>query len=172
MPGQAIGTSMLYGYPGTVSRTPDSIIMNRPVKDTDETGPAFGEPVVLNTDNTYSRFGATGAMATFGGVAIREVKQTADYYSAEGQYQPGEACDVIQRGSVMVLCNIGTPTAGGEAYIRTELGSNPLGVVGQFEAAAAADGGTTVEITNCRWKTGLKDANNVAELEILTKNLP
>ena len=70
----------------------------------------------------------------------------------------------------MVLCNNGTPTAGGKVYIRTkENGSVPNGVIGQFEAVADAE--NTVEIPNLKWTTGKKDSNNVAEVTVLTRTI-
>ncbi|GAB6170557.1 hypothetical protein JCM15765_03840 [Paradesulfitobacterium aromaticivorans] len=171
MPGQAIGIAMNLGYPGSFARNGDCIIMNRLVKATDAAGPAFGDPAVLNTDNTYSKFGAANVSADLAGIAVREVKQTADYYSSAGVYNPGEPCDVIERGNVAVLCNVGTPTAGGKVYVRiTANVAIPAGVVGGLEAAA--DGVNTLELTNCKWATGKIDSNNVAELSILTRNKP
>lgn len=177
MPGSVIGLSLNLGYAGSFSRSVDNITTPRIVKSVisngAETQPdiAFGEPVILNTDNTYSRFGSTGTAATFAGVAVREVKQATDYYSAAGTYKPGEVCDVLTRGSITVKCNAGTPTAGGKVYVRiTANASVPTGVVGQFEAAA--DSTNTIEITNARWKTGKVDANGIAELTILNRVNP
>jgi hypothetical protein len=177
MPGSAIGIELNLGYPGTISRSIDTIITPRAVKSAveneKETEPSilFGEPVILNDDNTYSRFGANGTAATFAGIAVREVKQATDYYAASGSYLPGETMDVVERGSVTVKCNVGTPASGGKVYIRVkENAAIPTGVIGQFEAAA--DGTNTVEITNARWKTGKIDVNKVAELTILTRVNP
>lgn len=177
MPGSAIGIELNLGYPGTVSRSIDTIITPRAVKSVVEneveTEPSilFGEPVIINSDNTYSRFGANGTAATFAGIAVREVKQATDYFAACGSYLPGEVMDVVERGSVVVKCNAGTPTASGKVYVRVATNATiPNGVIGQFEAAA--DGTNTVEITNARWKTGKIDANKVAELTILTRVNP
>jgi len=175
MPGSAVGIELNLGYAGTVSRSVDTIITPRVVKsvvtDGAETKASilFGEPVILNTDNTYSRFGEDGTAAAFAGIAVREVKQATDYYAASGSYLPGELMDVLERGSMTVKCNIGTPTAGGKVYIRTVVNASvPLGVIGQFEAAA--DSTNTVEITNLRWKTGKIDSNKIAEVTILTRS--
>lgn len=171
MPIQTIGTSMNYGYPGSFARSGDCIIMNRMIKSTDSEGPAFGDPAVLNTDNTYSKFGASGTLAAFAGIAVREVKQASSYTPSAGVYAPGTPCDVIERGNVSVVCNVGNPTAGGAVYVRvTANGSIPAGVVGGLEAAA--DSTNTIQLTNCRWATGLKDSNNVTELSIITRNNP
>jgi hypothetical protein len=175
MPGAAVGIELNLGYAGTVSRSVDTIITPRVVKSVVtsgvETEPSilFGEPVVLNTDNTYSRFGTAGTTATFAGIAVREVKQATDYYAAAGSYLPGELMDVLERGNMTVKCNVGTPTAGGKVYIRILAnGAIPLGVVGQFEAAA--DSTNTLEIPNLRWKTGKLDSNKISEVTILTRS--
>ncbi|WNF07259.1 structural cement protein Gp24 [Brevibacillus borstelensis] len=171
MPGSVIGKSLNLGYPGNISRSADAIIDNRVVKPTDTENINFGDPVVLNDDNTYSKFGATGTAATFGGIAVREVKQSTDYFSAQGFYAPGQPCDVATRGTLTVVCNVGTPKAGGSVYIRTATNAAiPDGVIGGFEAAA--DGANTVEIPNLKWTTGKLDANKVAEVTILTRVNP
>jgi hypothetical protein len=172
MPGTAIGKALNYGYPGTVSRSVDAIISNRPLRVTDTASANFGDPVVLNTDNTYSFFGSTGTAAAFAGVAVREVKQSTSYLnSAQGTYSPGQPTDVIERGAVIVACNVGTPTAGGAVYIRIVLnGAIPLGLVGGFETAA--DGTNTILLTNAKWTTGKIDANKSAEITMISRNQP
>jgi hypothetical protein len=81
MPGSAIGIELNLGYPGTVSRSIDTVITPRVVKSVvtagNETEPSilFGEPVILNSDNTYSRFGSSGTGATFAGIAVKEVSK-------------------------------------------------------------------------------------------------
>jgi hypothetical protein len=174
-PGGVIGISMNNGFPGSYSRNGDCVIANRLVKPTDLGGPDFGKPVVVNSDNTYSdvaRFIAAGGAMTaalFAGVAVREVKQATAYSAAAtGNYAPGQPCDVIQRGSCVVTCNVGTPVANGPVYLRIAAnGAIPAGVIGGFEAAA--DGGNSVLLTNCQWSTGVKDANGVAEITILQR---
>lgn len=171
MPGAAVGKALNFGYPGNVARSADAIITNRIVK-SDSADIAFGDAAILNSDNTYSRFGASGTAAAFAGVAVREVKQSTVYgNNVSGSYKPLEPCDVIERGTVNVVCTVGTPTAGGDVYIRvTANGSIPDGVVGGFEAAA--DSTNTIKITNAKWKTGKLDGNRVAELTILARNNP
>lgn len=169
MPGSVIGTTMNIGYPGSFSRNGDCVIVPRGVKATDTANIAFGDPVVLNADNTYSKFGAAGTVATFAGVGIREVKQTADYYNPAGSYKPGEPADVIVRGAVCVVCNVGTPTAWGAVYVRTVLNAAiPAGIIGGFEASA--DGTNTILLTNAKFNTGNMDANKVVEIIITTRN--
>lgn len=176
MPGKAIGIELNLGYPGTISRSVDTIITAKKLQskiegDKETAFPvAFGEAVVLNTDNTYSRFGESNTAADFVGIAVREVKQTVDYYSSSGSYLPNETMDVLNRGSITVNCNNGTPVAGGKVYIRIKENiALPNGVIGQFEAVA--DGDNTVEIPNLKWTTGKLDKNKVAEATILTRTI-
>jgi len=171
MAGSVIGKSLNLGYAGNISRSADAIVENRVVKPTDTASINFGDPVVLNDDNTYSKFGATGTAAKFGGIAVREVKQTTNYLSPQVAYAPGQPCDVAVRGTLTVVCNVGTPKAGGAVYIRVaDNGSIPNGVIGGFEAAA--DGSNTIEIPNLKWTTGKLDANRVAEVTILSRVNP
>ncbi len=174
MPGSTIGTILNYGYPGGFARNGDCIIASRLVKSTDAVGPSFGDPVVLNGDNTYSRFGASNTATQFAGVAVREVHQASDYYPSNGVYSPGQPCDVIERGSVSVVCTEGTPAAGGSVYIVTVAGSGAVSAVGNLIANAtpAGTGSTAIQLANAKWATGQIDANNVAELTILTRNNP
>lgn len=243
MPGSVIGQVLNFGYPGNVARSADAIIENRSVKSTDSINISFGDPVVLNSDNTYSKFntvsttltaalasgtaytslsvqalantvqagdsiviGAAGQTVTasadaatgattidvnsftanaayatgtavaasntpsqFAGVAIREVKQATDYYPVTNSYQPGQRCDVLERGSVTVTCQLGSPTAGGPVYVRIATNANyPNAVIGGFEAQA--DGSNSVQLTNAQWKTNQIDGNNVAEMTLVTRN--
>ena len=172
--GSVIGKTLNLGYPGTVSRSADAIIENRPVRSTDTTNINFGAAVVLNSDNTYSLFGASNTAADFAGVAVREVKQSTDYLlsSQGGYYAPGQPCDVLERGSVTVTCTEGTPAAGGPVYIVTVAGSGAVSQVGDFVATStpAGTGSTAVELTNAQWKTGNLDANNTAEITITSRN--
>lgn len=178
MPGGAIGTNMGYGYEGNYARMPDTIIMNRPVNKDDEVSIDFGKAAVLNTDNTYSAFGASDTMTNFAGFAIREVKQTLSYTTGATGYAPGDPCDIIERGNVTVKCVHGTPTAGGKVYIRIAANEDfPTEEIGDLRADADITEGTpdvvcTLELTNCKWATGLIGTDKITELSILTRNNP
>lgn len=170
MPGTAIGITMNLGYPGNFSRNADCIIANRCVATDDEVAINFGDAVILNDDDTYSRFGASNVASDFAGVAIREVKQATDYYKPAGSYLAGQACDALLRGSVCVIVRNGTPTSGGKVYIRiAENSAYPNGVIGGFEAAA--DGDKTILLPNVKFTTGNIDSNNISEITILTRNV-
>ena len=166
MPGKVIQENLNYGYPGSVSRSNDTIIINRRVK---EGTIPFGFPVVMNPDNSFVAFSAGKTADDFVGVAVREVKQTADYYNPTGVYLENEPADVLTRGSVTVLINAGTPVARGKVHVRiAENESIPSGVIGGFEATA--DGDNTIELNNVVFTTGQMDANKVAEITILSRN--
>ena len=182
MPGTAIGKSLALGYAGKVSRNPMNKIDSKFVKsilngsgvETLAVVP-FGAALVLNTDNTVSLFGQTGAgvktaaAAAFAGIAVAEVKQAMTYgYGANsggGQYEPAMPCDRLVQGTATVICTEGTPTAGGAVYIVTVAGSTSA--LGAFVATSTPACGTAVALPNCQWATGKQDASGICELTIL-----
>ena len=90
-----------------------------------------------------------------------------------GTYTVDSPCDVLQRGSISVICNVGTPTAGGGVYVRvTANAAIPAGVIGGFEARSDTDDDKCIKLTNCKWTNGLIDSNKVAELTILERLNP
>jgi len=82
-----------------------------------------------------------------------------------GEYIPNEATSVFQRGSISVLCPVDSPALGGAVYVRIEAVAGRS--VGDFEAAYVED--ENVLIPNAQWG-GVKDANSVAELVLLTRS--
>jgi len=179
MPGSVIGTKMGLGFPGTYARSGDFLVGNHFVQATDDNGPQFGEPVVGNADNTVTSVkdyvstspAGTFTAAKFKGVAVREVKTITTYQvgtQEQTQYNPGDPCDVLKRGHVSVVCQLGTPVAEGAVYVRVEANdSYPTAVVGGFEYRTDTDSSKCVLLTNCQWATGEIDANKVCELAIL-----
>jgi hypothetical protein len=195
MPGATVGLSMGLGYPGSYSRNGDCIIEARPVLSTDATGPNFGDAVVLVQDSTGGTFSAAaiakgnghatvmtqGANYCFAGVAVREVKTLKSFVvqpnasATLAGYAPSEICDVLVRGTVVV--EIQNPSAaaivaGGSVFLRMVAGTGT--VIGAFEPAA--DGGNTVQLTNCYFTTGVTsvdaNGNTIAEITIINRNIP
>lgn len=162
--GAAIGKSLNLGFRGTISRQVWYIVTNRTIKE--DTQPiAFGDPVILNEDNTVQSItsGVTLTAENFAGIACREVKQMTAYRSNEVDYLAYERCDVISLGSVTVLCGNGTPKAGSQVYIRiAENPAFPNSPVGGYEAEA--DGANTIAIPGMAWKSGYIDSNRIAEV--------
>lgn len=179
MGGSVLGTDFIYGFPGTIARHGDEVIKSRPVH-SGATIP-FGTPVVLYKDNgvsdgTVQPFGANDTSADFVGIACRKTKHSISADENFGKYHDNEIADIIERGSVMVVCPTGSPSPGSKVYIRVALNTTdyPDAKVGDIEAVSDTvtnNGQTTynnLEITNCKFFSG-KDANNVVELVILER---
>lgn len=179
-------TGLNVGFPGQPSRTGDLVIASRQANSSNAHAISFGAAVVLIGDSAGGTWrsaadfiaqGGTFTAASFAGVAIREVKTNLAYISLEqngsnapivGSYVAGEMAEALERGSITVVINVGTPQAGGIVYVRkTANGAIPAGIVGGFEAAA--DGSNTVALNNVVFRTGVLDANNVAEITLLTR---
>lgn len=169
MPGSVIGITMNFGFPGQVSRHGDEISRTRPVKK-DTENIYFGAPVIQNDDGSVQLFGEADTAEKFAGVAMRKVKSAKIYpYQNLGYYAPEEPCDVLLRGGISVVCAFGTPTVGGTVYVRTKVvdGTSPAGAaVGDFGAEEEA--GNCIALANAKWSSD-KDARNVAELTLLTR---
>ena len=113
------------GFAGKVSRNPLNKINSRMVKSIldgsgNETMAAvpFGAAVVVNTDNTYSLWGATGTgvsaatFANFGGIAVSEVKQGLTYGIGQNAGGSGVACTCCSAiFSGFVSSKTGTPVS-------------------------------------------------------------
>lgn len=162
---QVIGKTMDAGYAGSYARQPDMIVNTRVAGGSANI--PFGAPLVYST-GTVVQMGASATAAQFVGVAGREIKSSLTYLEqSPGEYAPGDAVSVFQRGSIQVYCQRGTPALGGAVYVRIAAnGSYEDAVVGGFEAEA--DSSNTVQLTNCQWG-GPPDANGIAELVILTR---
>ena len=164
---QVIGKEMPHGFAGCYARQPDMIVETRPAGG--ETPIPFGAALVYDAAKpAVVAAGATFAAANFVGVAGCEIKSALTYLDQQaGQYAPGDAVSVFQRGSINVKCYDGTPALGGTVYVRTGTSETyTTGVVGGF--SANNESGKTVALTNCQWG-GPADANGIAELVILTK---
>lgn len=157
MPGKVIGKSLNFGYPGQIARTGDEVSRTFPVKE----GPInFGQAVQLNTDGLLVPFAGE-----FAGVAMRRVKSALAYTGQNlGQYIQGDACDILERGSITVKVVAGTAKPGAKVYAYKLAAAGKA--VGDF--AAAADGTNTVELADVKFAT-TADANGVAEIVILNR---
>lgn len=139
MPGSTIGINMNYGFPGQASRHGDEVSRTRPVK-ASTSNIKFGAPVVQNSDGSVQLFGAANKAADFCGIAMRKVKSAVVYpYQNFGYYEPGQPCDILQRGGITTICAWGTPAVGGKVYVRIGVtdGVSPSGAaVGDLGASA------------------------------------
>lgn len=179
-------TGLNLGYPGTFSRMADSVTASRPVLSTAPHSIFFGQAVVIvptagggDSYESVADFIAGGgsganALAQFAGIAIREVTTMKAYpvnpdSPQNGGYAPGTLCEAAERGSIPVVINVGTPQSQGQVYMRVMLnGAIPAGVIGGLEAAA--DGANTVALPGVVFRTGVLDANNVAEITLKSRS--
>ena len=113
---QVIGKEMPHGFAGCYARQPDMIVETRPAGG--DTPIPFGAPLVYDaTKPAVVAAGATFTAANFVGVAGCEIKSALTYLDQQaGQYAPGEAVSVFQRGSINVRA-YGTPALGGAVYV-------------------------------------------------------
>ncbi len=165
MLGKAIGKNFDLGYAGNVSRNRDNVIISRVVKQ-GEKNILFGQAVVLNEDNTIQKISADNTQQQCIGIAVREVKQTTNYFTSEGAYHSGDTCSILTRGTATIKCNAGTPKAGGNVYVRIE--ESDTGVVGEFEAEQSAG---NIALENVVFTTGQIDKNNIVEITILSRRI-
>lgn len=165
MPGKTIGIMMAVGYPGTQSRSADSIIQNRMASG----AIAFGHAVKLLDTNKWAPVATGDTEDKIAGIAVREVVQANTFDpQSNSDYVANAPCDVMVRGNCTVKCQRGTPAAGAAVYVR--ITHNPTyanAVVGGFEAQA--DSGNTIQVKNIEWTTGVIDANGNAEVTIKTR---
>ena len=157
---QTIGLNMSHGFSGSYARQPDMIVNTAPLGGTEII--PFGTPLVRGENGAVLPMGTGNTGGQFIGVAGREVKSPAEFFSQSvGQYAPEEAVSVFQRGCINVKCQKGSPSIDGTVYVRVTASSNY--VVGGFEAEA--DGANTVALSNAQWN-GPADNHGVAELRI------
>jgi hypothetical protein len=175
-------TGLNLGFPGTVSRLGERVIASRPVFATSTLNIAFGEAVVIDTaTDTYRSvadlIAASGTFtaAKFAGVGVRQIKTNLQFATlgngspaSNAYFAPNQMAGILERGSISVLCRVGTPVSQSAVYVRVALnGAFPAGVVGGFEAAA--DGSNTVQVPGVVWRTSQIDGNSVAEITLLNR---
>jgi hypothetical protein len=177
-------TQLNLGFIGNVSRLGERVIAARQVLNTTANPISFGDPVIIVADSlggTYQNVkdfiagAGTFTAAKFAGVAVRNVKTQLAYTTLSvvqtpliGQYLQGQMAEVLERGSITIKINNGTPVSQNPVYVRTVFnGAIPAGVVGGFEAVA--DGTNTVVLTNVVFRTGVLDANGIAEITLLSR---
>lgn len=151
MPGSVIPvTGLILGPVGSISQTDFPLISPRLLRPADTLNLGYGDPFVLNLDNTYSSiptFVAGGGVltgATPVGIAKDDVR-TNPYYPIQGGtampagvYAPGTEVNGLTRGTINCAILNGTPAgAQSPVFIRTVLnGAFPTSLIGSFEAVA------------------------------------
>lgn len=154
-------TGLILGPVGSISQTDFPLTTPRLVNSSDTNIPAFGDTLVLNTNNTYSsvkQFIANSGTVTnrYTGIALAQanVKTNTVYpttgstasISSSGTYPAGSECDGLTRGTMncaVTAPTSATPTAGQPVFIRTVAnGTYPNSPIGGIEAGV--DGVTPV----------------------------
>jgi hypothetical protein len=167
MSGSVIGTSLNFGFPGTYSKTPDRVIAPGVIA-SGSVDISPGDPLVLDSDGNYKRFAAANVAADFVGITCRGVKQVTDFLNQNSSvYKAGQEVDALERGEISVICKTGTPKRGAKVYVRVAVGTG----LAIGDLVATSDTTNTVELTNCRWGSGM-DSNKVASLCILNRVNP
>ena len=168
MAGKVIGKTLPFGFRGNPSRSPDTII--EPFVNTGSANIEYGEPVVYDPSTKGVRKIAstdTGSVLIVG-IAVRRIGQP---YADDPQgyyYKQYDMVDVLVRGSIMVELAAATSIAAhGAVYVRNGSGgsSKPAGGI------VCASDTDTVQMPNAVFATGEYDANNIAEITILTRSI-
>ena len=165
---QVLGTDMPHGFAGCYARQPDMIVTTRPAGGTANI--PFGAPLIYDSSKNVIQADATTTAATFVGVAAAEIKPSLNYLNpGTGAFAPGDAVGVFQRGSINVKCYDGAPALGGTVYVRIgESETYENSPIGTF--SATNESSKTIALADCYWG-GPADADGVAELVLLTRNL-
>ena len=155
MSGKVIGQKMNIGFVGTLSRSSDNVVVNRVAKEQI----SYGDVVVLNSDNTVSpfKFGENQSQRIIG-IAVRIIKQEMDI-NGQVAYLPDEAVDILSRGSITILTDGSSLTAGGKVYIK-EVDKSIIFTGSNDDAEL---------VSNMRFTTGRVDGNKVAEITVLER---
>lgn len=193
MPATVIPVKGLFlGFIGNISNEGYSLRTARQVKSTDTLVPNFGETSVLNPDNTYSsvrqylaNLSPAGLYPTIplclaaSNVLINStynIVGTNNVLTPGGVYGAGSLMDGMVQGTMNVVCQNGTPTAGGSVWMRTALNAAiPSAVVGGLEAAVDPNplASTTISTTSASKTVTLSTATGAAIGQVLTSaNLP
>jgi len=155
-----------------LSTTPNNIPFGTPMVIIPTVG--GGDTVVGVVDYVGSGSGqqsGTLTAALIAGIAINEVTTNLTFPGAQtpgalntGYYGPGGIAEMLEEGSIMVQINNGTPASQAVVYVRTALNASvPAGVVGGFEAANTTG---VIAWTGVVFRTGVLDANNMAEITL------
>ena len=126
----------LLGYPGTISRSVDDVVV--PMANADTKDIAFGQPVFLNeAGNGVVGISESSTADRFVGFAVRSGAKTPPVYddpdgngaNSQAVYHKGEMMDVLTRGSIVIGCAGSNPKPGMPVYLLKEYGTaSPVAV--------------------------------------------
>ena len=161
MAGKAIGKTLDFGFRGTVSRTPDTLI--QAYQNVGSADIQFGEPVVYDATNGGVRKITTTDTTNDNIIGIA-VRRMGDPYADNDKgwyYKQGDCVDVLVRGSIVVELKATTSIAAhGAVYVAN--GNNDM-TAGDIYCASATG---RVQVPNAIFSTGKYDSNSCAEITI------
>ena len=152
--------SFTNGFPGTVSRSIDHIILS--LRNDSGAVIPFGTPVFLVPGaNACRGWTENDTSAGFLGFAVRAGDKTPDVYGqSTAVWNPDDPVDVLVRGTI-VLAMTGAVTPGSPVYLRK--------ADGKLVTSAGADG-TTVPLPNVTVRSP-RDADGRAEAVVTNRNV-
>ena len=160
MAGKAIGTTLPFGYRGNVSRTPDTVIQSYTNVGTDNI--PYGAAVIYDATNKGVRaVKSTDSTASdLIGIAVRHIGQPKADAPTGWYYAPGEAVDVLVRGSCTVELKATTGIAPrGQVYV------DPTD--GELTSVSTSN----LALPNTKFSTGEYDGAKIAEVSILARSI-
>lgn len=170
-----IGKTVQLNFAGDRTRAGDEVISSRALEiiGDDQRTLVFGRPVQLNSTNTISPLSANVAtpdLTNFKGFAVRVVKQQTSFSETINFYNDKDFVSYIERGSISVILEEGTPQANGAVYLKkitnAETGEMYWGI------SATATGNTL--LPNVKFTTGEVTVDyftnkNLVEIVLLTR---
>ena len=152
------------GWPGTVSRQKDDVIVS--LKNAGQTAIKPGDPVFLY--NAVTPGGVRGFISgtttedEFAGFAVRVPDKTPEsWMESEAEWKAGDLVDVLVRGSTVVPCGTSSAKIGNPVYIRKSDGA--------LVTAAGAEG-TTVPLPDTYIRTP-RDAEYRCEVVVSRRHI-
>jgi len=161
-----IGQLAPAGFPGFVTRELLSVLEAGFFANA--TNVFYGWPVKFSgSTGKFTGIASGDAVGVFAGILARSAVQAGTSATPQNAVSPlvdiAQAQTIFKKGYINVICFVGTPVRGAPVYMRiTTVSAN---VFGQLEATA--DGANSVVLPGVTWAVNGKDANNVAEIEIL-----
>lgn len=171
MAGKVIGKVLPFGFRGSVTRTPDTIIA--PYVNSGEEKIQFGEPVAYDANSKGVRkIKSTDTAASIVGIAVRRIGQPYADNEQGWYYASGDSVDVLLRGSIAVELEATTGIAGrGKVYYNPATGE--VTSVASHTEGSGDDAKTVnhLEVPNTVFTIGECDSENIAEVTILTRSM-
>lgn len=169
-----IRDTLQLNFAGDRVRSGDEVISSRAFKQLagENNQLFFGRPVQINTDNTLSPLSTTGATPTvtnFKGFAVRVVKQQTSYSESINFYNPEDFVSFLERGTISVVLEEGTPTANGLVYLKKITNGSDV----YWGISATATGNTllpNVKFTTGNVTTDYFTNKNLVSVTVLNRN--